>query len=187
MREPAWEMLELANKGTPYYGNLEYCEMNANILNDLAECHKILALLQWAGTKRGNLEHAMGSSDTPKCDAPKCNAPKCNAPEESSDTWGGINAPNYDALEGNSVNPQVRHPKHQALLVRSRIEGEAFEHTTNGLNLGKSKEPKVEGEEQAMDLIAPKNPNAVSNDVGNPAARAPEETALAPGGTPPPS
>ena len=60
------------------------------------------------------------------------------------------------------------------------MEGEAFEHTTNGLDLGEPKEPKVEGEEQAMDLIAPKNPNAVSKAVGNP-------TALAPGGTPPPS
>ena len=33
-----------------------------------------------------------------------------------------------------------------ALIVRSRMEGEVFKHTMRGLNLGESKEPKVEVE-----------------------------------------
>ena len=34
------------------------------------------------------------------------------------------------------------------------MEGEAFEHTTDGFDLGKPKEPKVEVEEQAIDQTA---------------------------------
>ena len=59
----------------------------------------------------------------------------------------------------------MRHPKnnttyygnleHTTLLVQSRMKGETFGHITNGFDLSKAKEPRVEAEEQAMDQTAP--------------------------------
>ena len=70
-------------------------EVTTNALNDPAEHHKILALLEWAGAERGNLEHAMGSFDLGEPEDPReqeetgtseALGKNCEALEENSDT-----------------------------------------------------------------------------------------------------
>ena len=74
-------------------------EAATNALNNLAEYHEILALLEWAGTERGNLEHAMGvfklgepeDLEVETLAREGGETPKCDELEENPGTKGTIN------------------------------------------------------------------------------------------------